>query len=96
MVAGWRDTGDELRLWLAAERENVRHMLDMMGDQLSSDLDVLRTHGVSLQTVDIAGQILGQIAAIVPSDDPEAAVERIGMCKLRARLEKQAAARSWQ
>jgi hypothetical protein len=83
---------EELRLRLAQELENVRHMLDLMGEQLSADLDVLRTHGVSLQTVDIAGQILGHIAAIVRSNDPDAAVERIGMCELRARLEKQAAA----
>jgi hypothetical protein len=83
---------EELRLRLAQELENVRHMLDLMGEQLSADLDVLRTHGVSLQTVDIAGQILGHIAAIVRSNDPDAAVERIGMCELRARLEKQTAA----
>jgi hypothetical protein len=83
---------EELRLRLAQELENVRHMLDAMGEQLSADLDVLRVHGVALQTVDIAGQILGHIAAIVRSNDPDAAVERIGMCELRARLEKQAAA----
>ena len=83
---------EELRLRLAEELENVRHMLDLMGEQLSADLDVLRTHGVSLQTVDIAGQILGHVAAIVRSNDPDAAVERIGMCELRARLEKQTAA----
>lgn len=64
-------------------------MLDIMGDQLSADLEVLVRHGVSLQTVDIAGQILGHIANIVRSDHPDSAVERIGMCELRARLEKQ-------
>jgi len=65
-------------------------MLDQMGEELSADLDVLMRHGVPLQTVDIAGQILGHIANIVRSDDPDSAVERIGMCELRARLEKQA------
>lgn len=83
---------EELRLRLAQELENVRHMLDEMGEQLSADLEVLMRHGVPLQTVDIAGQILGHIAAIVRSNDPDAAVERIGMCELRARLEKQTAA----
>lgn len=83
---------EELRLRLAQELENVRHMLDEMGEQLSADLEVLMRHGVPLQTVDIAGQILGHVAAIVRSNDPDAAVERIGMCELRARLEKQTAA----
>lgn len=83
---------EELRLRLAQELENVRHMLDAMGEELSADLEVLMRHGVPLQTVDIAGQILGHIAAIVRSDDPDGTVERIGMCELRARLEKQTAA----
>ena len=74
---------------LARELEHVRRMLDEMGEELSADLEVLMRHGVPLQTVDIAGQILGHIASIVRSDDPDAAVERIGMCELRARLEKQ-------
>ncbi|MGE5563441.1 MAG: hypothetical protein ACM3ZV_09035 [Bacillota bacterium] len=90
-MAGHRDD-EELRLRLARELEHVRRMLDEMGEQLSADLEVLMRHGVPLQTVDIAGQILGHIANIVRSDDPHAAVERIGMCELRARLEKQEAA----
>lgn len=64
-------------------------MLDEMGEELSADLEVLIRHGVALQTVDIAGQILGHVANIVRADDSEAAVERIGMCELRARLQKQ-------
>lgn len=64
-------------------------MLDEMGEELSADLEVLMRHGVSLQTVDIAGQILGHIANVVRADDSDSAVERIGMCELRARLQKQ-------
>ena len=90
-MADYRED-EELRVRLAQELENVRHMLDLMGEQLSADLDVLMRHGVSLQTVDIAGQILGHIANIVRSDDPDRAVEQIGMCELRARLEKQTVA----
>jgi hypothetical protein len=87
-VSAYRDD-EELRLRLARELEHVRHMLDEMGEELSADLDVLVRHGVALQTVDIAGQILGHVANIVRADDSDAAVERIGMCELRARLEKQ-------
>ena len=88
-MSAYRDD-QELSLRLAGELEHVRQMLDQMGEELSADLDVLMRHGVSLQTVDIAGQILGHIANIVRSDDSNAAVERIGMCELRARLQKQA------
>jgi hypothetical protein len=87
-VSAYRDD-EELRLRLARELEHVRHMLDDMGEELSADLEVLVRHGVALQTVDIAGQILGHIANIVRADNSDAAVERIGMCELRARLEKQ-------
>ena len=82
-------TGDELSLRLADELEYVRRMLDGMGDALSADVGVLMRHGVSLQTIDIAGQILGHVATIVRSADPQAAVDRIGMCELKGRLRKQ-------
>jgi hypothetical protein len=42
----------------------------------------------SLQTVDIAGQILGHIASVVRSSDPSGAVEKIGMCDLKGRLKR--------
>lgn len=82
-------TDDELSLRLAEELEYVRRMLDGMGDALSTDMGVLMRHGVSLQTIDIAGQILGHVATIVRSSDPEAAVDRIGMCELKGRLKRQ-------
>lgn len=77
---------DELRLRLADELEYARRMLDAMGDELSADLGVVMRHGVSLQTVDIVGQMLGHIATVTRSSAPERAVERIGMCELKARL----------
>ncbi len=47
---------------------------------------------VSLQSVDIIGQILGHIAAVVRSSDPQGAVERIGMGDLKARLTRRSIA----
>jgi hypothetical protein len=41
---------------------------------------------VTLQSIDIAGQILGHVATVVRSSDPEGAIDRIGMCELKARL----------
>lgn len=79
-------TDDELRVRLAEELDYARRMLDAMGDELSADMGVVMRHAVSLQTIDIVGQMLGHIAAVTRSSSPERAVERIGMCELKARL----------
>ena len=79
-------TDDPLRLRLAEELEYARRMLEVMGDELCSDGLILSRHMASLQTFDIVGQMIGHIADIVRSSDPTGAVERIGMCELRARL----------
>ena len=42
----------------------------------------------SLQSVDIVGQMLGHIANVIRSSDPEGAVELIGMAELKARLQR--------
>ncbi len=79
-------TNDELRIRLAEELDYARRMLDAMGDELSADLSVVMRHGVALQTVDIVGQMLGHIANVTRSSAPDLAVDRIGMCELKARL----------
>ena len=75
-----------MQLRLAEELEYARRMLDQMGDTLSADPMVVGRHMTSLQTVDIVGQILGHVANVTRSSDPNGAVERIGMCELKARL----------
>ena len=77
---------DVLKLRLAEELEYARRMLDAMGDDLCSDPGVVMRHETSLQSIDIVGQILGHIANVVRSSEPAGAVERIGMCDLKARL----------
>jgi hypothetical protein len=81
-------TDDELRLRLAEELDYARRMLDAMGDDLSNDAAVVVRHATALQGVDIVGQMLGHIASVIRCSDPEAAVERIGMCELKARLKR--------
>jgi hypothetical protein len=81
-----KPTDDTLKLRLAEELEYARRMLDSMGDQLSADMGVVMRHGMALQSVDIVGQMLGHIANVVRSSDPPGAVDRIGMCDLKARL----------
>jgi hypothetical protein len=82
------DVTDELRLRLAEELDYARRMLDAMGDDLSTDAAVVVRHATALQGVDIVGQMLGHIASVIRCSDPEAAVERIGMCELKARLKR--------
>ena len=79
-------TDDPLKLRLAEELEYARRMLEAMGDELSTDLNVVMRHAVALQSVDIVGQVLGHIAAVTRSSDPERAVKRIGMGDLKGRL----------
>ena len=79
-------TDDELRIRLAEELDYARRMLDAMGDELAADMGVVMRHGVALQTVDIVGQMLGHISNVTRSAAPELAVEKIGMCELKARL----------
>lgn len=71
---------------LAAQLDHARTLLVTMGDELALNHDVIAEHGLALQTVDIVGQMLGHIANVVRSDDRRAAVDRIGMCELKARL----------
>jgi len=75
-----------LDLRLAAELDLARTMLVEMGDELSSNLAVVSDHGVALQAVDIVGQMLGHIANVVRAEDRRAAVQRIGMGELKAKL----------
>jgi hypothetical protein len=79
-------TEDLLLLRLAEELEYARGMMDAMGDALCSDADVVMRHSVSLQSIDIVGQMLGHIANVVRSSRREDSVELIGMCELKARL----------
>ena len=77
---------NDLDLRLAAELDHARNMLVTMGDELALNVEVVAEHGVALQAVDIVGQMLGHIANVVRADDRHAAVERIGMCELKAKL----------
>jgi hypothetical protein len=71
---------------LAEELDHARRMLEQMGDELALDHQVITEHALALQAVDIVSQMIGHIANVVRADDRPAAVERIGMCELKARL----------
>jgi len=88
LAAALVPTDDPLKLRLSEELDYARRLLDKMGDSLANDRNVLMRHGVSLQSVDIVGQIVGHIANVIRSSDPAAAVEGIGMAELKARLQR--------
>jgi len=71
---------------LAAELDHARDLLVMMGDELAMSPKIVAEHGLSLQAVDIVGQILGHIANVVRAADRREAIEQIGMCELKNKL----------
>ncbi len=83
-------TDNALWLRLAEELEYARRLIEAMGDTLANDVTVVMRHSVALQSVDIVGQMLGHIAAVTRSNAPDLAVDRIGMCELKARLKRSA------
>jgi hypothetical protein len=82
-------TNDVLKQRLAEELDYVRRMIETMGDALSADPNLVMRHMVTLQSIDIAGQIIGHVANVTRSSDPEGAVDLIGMSELRGRLKRQ-------
>ena len=84
--------GDEARLHLNArladELAYVRRMLDSMGEELVGEPIIVAHHSRTLQSIDLARQILAHLSNVLVDDDPVRAVERIGMEDLRARLKR--------
>ena len=89
--AAVHQTDDLLRVRLAEELDYARRLLNATGDELSGDPIAVTRHGVALQSFDIIGQMLGHIANVIRSSDPQGAVEEIGMCDLKARLKRRRA-----
>ena len=75
---------------LADELGYVQRLLEGLGDELIADLLLIQRHGKSLQSLDLVGQILGHVSAILRAEDKAAIVEDIGMEDLRARLKRKA------
>jgi hypothetical protein len=73
---------------LADELGYVQRLLEGLGDELIGEPLVLHRYGRSLQSLDLASQILGHVAAIIGADDKSEVVEQIGMEDLRARLKR--------
>ena len=81
-------TDDPLSQRLADELDYARRLIERMGNVLSADPTVVARHLVTLQSVDIVGHVLGQLAAVIRSSDRAETVDRIGMTDLKARLQR--------
>jgi hypothetical protein len=73
---------------LAHEIGYVQRLLENLGDELIKDLFLVQRHGQSLQSLDLVGQMLGHVSAILMAEDKAAVVEQIGMEDLKARLKR--------
>lgn len=71
---------------IAEEMEHVQRILEVLGEALATDPLVLNRHSAALQQVDLASQLLGQLAKVVGAEDKDAAVAAVAMTELRARL----------
>lgn len=82
------ETRNHLRARLADELAYVRRLLDSMGDELVTEPIVVAHHSRTLQNIDLASQILAHLSNVLTDENPAAAVERIGMEDLKARLKR--------
>jgi hypothetical protein len=71
---------------MAAELGRLKVMLERVGEQLGDDVALLQRHQLALQSIDIAGTILGELATVLRADDREGAVGAVRMHELRGRL----------
>jgi len=71
---------------LAEELEYAGRVLEAMGDMLAGDPVILQRHMQAMQGFDMIGQIIGHLAKVIQADDKAAAIDRIGMREMRARL----------
>jgi hypothetical protein len=85
------DTEDRLRLRLSEELEYARRILDITGERICADRIAVSRHAAALQSLDKVSQMLGHIAAVIRSADPDSAIDGIGMSDLRARLTRNGA-----
>jgi len=83
-------SADALDHRLAEELDLIARKLEQLGGTLAANPILLQRHAADLQSIDHIKQVIGHIARVVESSDPEWAVERITLQDLRARLQRKA------
>ncbi len=71
---------------IAEELSYVKRLLEIVGDELTDAPIVVQRYSRSLQSFDLACQILGHLSTILTASNRGAAVQAVGMDDLRARL----------
>ncbi len=79
---------DALPKRLAEELAYVVRLLESLGDDLCGDPLLVMRHATKLQNLDISAQILGHVAALLVAEQPEQAVDDVGLGSLRKRLQR--------
>jgi len=79
---------DALPKRLAEELAYVVRLLESLGDDLCADPLLVMRHATKLQNLDISAQILGHVAALLVAEQPEQAVDDVGLGSLRKRLQR--------
>lgn len=73
---------------IAEELGYVQRLLQVLGNALVADRVTLQRHAGPLQNLDLASQLLGQLAAVLTNEDRAAAIAAITNPDLRARLSR--------
>ena len=81
-------TDNELLKRIADELDFAWRQLDLAAATMARDLLTAARHKPSLQTIDMVGQALGQLAVVLRSSMPEEAANRVPMADLRGRLQR--------
>ena len=81
-------TDDLVEARLAEEIAYAQQLLEAVGDRFIADPLILQRHQATMQSFDIIGQLLGHLAKVAAAKDKNAAIDRIGMQELRARLKR--------
>lgn len=82
--------GNALPQRLAEELAYVGRLLESLGEDLCAEPLLVMRHAVKLQNLDVSAQILGHVAALLVAEQPEQAIDAIGMVSLRKRLRRTA------
>ncbi|MCW2367899.1 hypothetical protein M2334_000098 [Sphingobium sp. B11D3D] len=75
----------ELDRRIAEELDVLRHLIEDLGTQLVETVDIT-SRATALQQFDLAAQTLGYLAEVLKAPDRAAAIDAIGMERLRQRL----------
>ncbi|WP_205478538.1 hypothetical protein [Sphingomonas arenae] len=81
-------TADVLLQRISDELDFAWRQLDLAAATMARDNLTSIRHRPSLQSIDVVGQTLGQLAVVLRSSLPDEAVSRVPMSDLRGRLQR--------